>query len=133
MDKKGLIQIVDDNAQYRELLACILEQEGFRTISAQNGREGVELAVEYQPGLILMDLNMPVMNGFEATKAIHAHRLGRKIPIVAVSADCSAYEFELCAFELGFNAFLTKPFEPEALLKIVTRALTGDIRCRRAA
>ena len=133
MDKKGLIQNVDDNAQYRELLVCILEQQGFRTISAKDGREAVELAIEYQPGLVLMDLNMPRMNGYEATKAIHAHRLGRKIPIVAISADCSAYGFERCAFELGFIAFLAKPFEPESLLNIVTKALTGDIKSRRAA
>jgi CheY-like chemotaxis protein len=132
MNKKGLIQIVDDNADYRELLVQILEQHGFQTISAKGGREAVELAIEYQPGLVLMDLNMPDMNGYEATRAIHAHRHGRKIPIVALSADC-AYGFERCAFEVGFIAFLAKPFEPESLLKIVTKVLTSDVKSRRAA
>lgn len=133
MDKKGLIQIVDDNEQYRELLECILEQHGFETISAKDGREAVELAIEYQPGLILMDLNMPDMNGYEATRAIHAHRHGRNIPIVAVSGDCAAYGFECCAIEVGFIAFLAKPFEPASLLKIVTEVLTSDVKSRRAA
>ena len=133
MDKKDLIQIVDDNAQYRELLVSILELHGFQTISANNGRDAVELAIEYQPALVLMDLNMPGMNGFEATRAIHAHRHGRKIPIVAVSGDCSAYGFELCAIEVGFIDFLAKPFEQESLLEIVTKVLKSDVKRRRAA
>jgi CheY-like chemotaxis protein len=133
MYKKSLIQIVDDIADYRELLAQILEQDGFQTISAKGGREAVELAIQYQPGLVLMDLNMPGMNGYEATRAIHAHLHGRKIPIVAVSADCAACGFELCAIELGFIAFLAKPFEPESLLKIVHKVLKTDIKGRRAA
>jgi len=133
MDKKGLIQVVDDNAQYRELLVWILEQHGFQTISANDGREAVELAIEYQPGVVLMDLNMPGMNGYEATRAIHAHRHGRKIPIVALSADCAACGFESCASEVGFIAFLAKPFDPESLLEIVTQVLTSDVKSRRAA
>jgi CheY-like chemotaxis protein len=133
MDKKGLIQIVDDNAEYLELLAQFLEQHGFQTVSAKNGREAVELAIEYQPELVLMDLNMPEMNGFDATRAIHAHRHGRKIPIVALSADCAAYGFECCAIEVGFIAFLAKPFEPESLLKIVKKVLTSDVEYKRAA
>src|SRR5262252_8873641 len=121
MDKKALILIVDDNAECRELLVWTLEQNGFQTISAKCGREAVKIAAEWQPGLILMDLNMPGMNGYQATRAIHSHRHGRKIPVVAVSADCCDYGFERWAFEAGFIAFLAKPWEPEALLEIVTK------------
>src|SRR5262249_6956838 len=78
--------------------------------------EAIELAIEHQPGLVLMDLNMPGMKGYEATEAIHAHPRGRKIPIVAVSADCAAYGFERWAFKAGFITFLAKPFEQESLL-----------------
>ena len=88
MDKKALILVVDDNAECRELLVWTLETHGFRTISATCGLEAVELAIEFQPRLVLMDLNMPGINGYEATQAIHAHRRGRNIPVVAVSADC---------------------------------------------
>jgi len=133
MDKKGLIQIVDDNADYRELLVQILEQHGFQTISAKGGREAVELAIEYQPGLVLMDLNMPDMNGFEATRAIHAHRRGCKIPVVAVSANCMDYGFERLASEGGFIDFLPKPWDEEVLLKTLAKVLTGRVKCRRAA
>ena len=91
MDKKALILIVDDNAAYRELLVWTLELYGFQTISATCGLDGVRLAIECQPRLVLMDLNMPGMNGCDATQAIHAHHRGRKIPVVAVSADCVDY------------------------------------------
>src|SRR5215831_13827089 len=88
MDKKALILVVDDNPGCRELLVGVLELHGFRVIAATCGREAVELASAFQPGLILMDLSMPGMNGFEATQALHAQDPGRKIPVVAVSADC---------------------------------------------
>jgi len=132
MDKKALILVVDDNAACRELLVRTLETNGFQTISANGGCEAVELASEYQPGLVLMDLNMPDMNGYEATRAIHAHRQGRNIPVVAVSADCVG-SFELWAFESGFITFLAKPWDEEALLEIVTQVLTSRFKSRRAA
>src|SRR5262245_11964448 len=116
MDKKFLILIVDDNAACRELLVWTLERHGFQTISAKCGREAVKMAAQWQPGLILMDLNMPVMNGYQATRTIHAHRHGRKIPVIAVSADCGAYGFERWAFKSGFTTFLAKPWEEKALL-----------------
>jgi CheY-like chemotaxis protein len=133
MDKKALILIVDDSAEYRELLVWTLERRGFQTISAKCGRDAVELAIERQPRLVLMDLNMPGMGGYEATRAIHAHRDGRRIPIVAVSADCGVYGFERWAFNAGFITFLAKPFEQEGLLKIVTKVLTSGVESRRAA
>jgi CheY-like chemotaxis protein len=133
MDKKALILIVDDNAEYRELLAWTLERHGFQTISAKGGREGVALAIECQPELVLMDLSMPGMNGYEATRAIHSHRRGRKIPVMAVSADCVDYGSESWAFEAGFIACLAKPFEQEALLEIMMRVLTSGVERARAA
>src|SRR5262245_50174414 len=91
MDKKALILVVDDNSECRAMIVWILKQHGFRTISASGGREGIELAVEFQPRLVLMDLSMPGTNGYQATHSIHAHRRGRNIPVVAVSADCVDY------------------------------------------
>jgi CheY-like chemotaxis protein len=132
MDMQALILIVDDSAGHRELLTWTLELYGFQTISATCGREAVKLAIERQPALVLMDLNMPGMNGYEATRAIHAHRHGRQIPVVAVSADCVGYEYESWALEEGFFACVRKPWEQEALIKIVTKALTSNVN-RHAA
>ena len=123
MDKKALILVVDDNLECRELLVWILELHGFRTISATCGHEAVELAIEFQPRLVLMDLSMPGLNGYEATQAIHADRRGRNIPIVAVSSYCVDRRYERWALKEGFVASLGKPWEEEALLQIVTKVI----------
>jgi CheY-like chemotaxis protein len=133
MDRKVLILVVDDNQECLEVLASTLEARGFQTISANCGRKAVELAIWYQPRLVLMDINMPDMNGFEATQAIHAHRRGYKIPVVAVSADCMNDGFEGSAFDRGFIEFLPKPWEEQVLLETVTKVLTSRVRRKRAA
>ena len=129
--RKALILVVDDNAQYREWLAWVLERYGFETISAKSGREAVEIAIKCPPDLVLMDLNMPDMDGYEATQAIHADRHSRRVPVVAVSADCAEYGFDRWAFKAGFISFLAKPWNPEALLEVVTNVLM--MKARRAA
>jgi CheY-like chemotaxis protein len=126
MKNKALILVVDDNAEYRELLAWILERYGFETVSAKSGRQAVEFAIKCRPSLILMDLNMPDMNGYEAAQTIQADRQTRGIPIVAVSAD-AAY-FERSAYKAGFVAIIEKPWKPEALLHIVTEVLRGHVQ-----
>jgi two-component system cell cycle response regulator DivK len=133
MDKKALILVADDHSGCRELLVGILELHGFRTIAATCGLEAVELAIAFQPGLILMDLSMPRMDGYEATQAIHAHPRGRKIPVVAVSADCTDYAYVSRAFELGFTACIAKPWKEEALLKVVAKALASGVKRTRAS
>jgi CheY-like chemotaxis protein len=123
MDKKALILVVDDNSECRKLLVWSLELHGFRTISATCGLEAVELAIEFQPTLVLMDLSMPGMNGFEATQAIHTHRRGREIPVIAVSSYCVDYGYRSGAFK-DFIACVGKPWEEEALLQIVMKVLS---------
>ena len=90
--------------------------------------EAVELAIEFQPRLVLTDLSMPGMNGYEATQAIHAHRRGKNIPVVAVSADCVDSRYVSTDFNGHFIACLGKPWEEEALLQIVTKVLTGGVK-----
>jgi CheY-like chemotaxis protein len=133
MNKKTLILVVDDNADCRKLLVWVLERHGFHTISAKSGHEAVELATRCQPQLVLMDINMPGMNGYEATRSIHAHGRGRNIPVVAVSADCVEYGFEHWAFEAGFTAFIAKPWEQHSLLELVTSVLNDVVQRPHAA
>src|SRR5215471_13765377 len=133
MDKKDLILVVDDNSECRKLLMWTLENHGFRTILAASGFEAVELAIEYQPRLILMDLSMPGMDGYEATEAIHAHPRGRTIPVAAVSADFDDNGYLSRAFRGVFIACLAKPWDEEALLQIVTHVIARDAKAARAA
>ena len=125
MDKKALILVADDNSECRKLLVWILELHGFRTISATCGLEAVESAIAFQPRLVLMDLSMPGMDGYEATQAIHGHHRGKNIPIVAVSADCGGNRDDSWALQGGFIACLGKPWVKEEILQIVTKVLSG--------
>jgi CheY-like chemotaxis protein len=133
LNKKALILVVDDSAEYRELLAWILERYGFETITAKSGHEAIDLAIECRPALVLMDLNMPGMNGDEATRTIHADPRTRWTPVVAVSADCGDYRVQRWALQAGFVASLAKPWKPEALLKIVTKVLGDHVERWHAA
>ena len=128
MEKNALILVVDDNSECRNVLVWILEQHGFQTISATCGLEAVDLAIKFQPRLVVMDLTMPDMDGHEATQAIHADRRGKNIPVVAVSADCVDSSYVSSAFDAAFVACLGKPWEEEALLQIVTKILAVRVK-----
>jgi len=128
VDKKALILVVDDNSECRALLVWALELHNFRTISATCGLEAVELAIELQPRLVLTDLSMPDINGYEATQAIHAHPRGKNIPVVAVSGDYVDSRYESTNFNGDFIAYLGKPWEEEALLQIVRTVLAGGVK-----
>ncbi len=128
MEKKALVLVADDNEECRKLLVWILQLHGFQPISATCGLEAVELAIKFQPKLVLMDLSMPGMDGYKATQAIHAHRRGRNIPVIAVSADCIDERSASRALKGGFIACLAKPWEQLALLQIVTKVLARGVK-----
>ena len=130
MDKKALILVVDDNSECLKLLEWILELHGFRTISATCGLDAIKLAIDFQPSLVLMDLSMPNMDGHQAARSIHAHRRGRRIPIVAVSTDVAGLDYRYASrdFKANFIACLGKPWEGEDLLQIVTKVLDREVK-----
>jgi two-component system, cell cycle response regulator DivK len=82
------VLVVDDHEDIRELMRISLQAEGCHVVEAANGKEAVELAPQVGPRLILMDLSMPVLDGYEATRQIHQQPQLQDIPIVAVSAYC---------------------------------------------
>lgn len=128
MDKKALILVVDDNSECRALLVWALELHGFQTISASCGLEGVASAIKLQPSLVLTDLSMPDINGYEAAQAIHVHPRGKHIPVVAVSADCVDSRYESTDFNGDFIAYLGKPWEEEELLRIVASVFRRGVK-----
>jgi CheY-like chemotaxis protein len=83
VDKKALILVVDDNAECRELLVSTLEVHGFRTISGTCGLEAVALAIEFQPSLVLTDLSMPDMTGWDIVRVVRAHWPALRVGIVS--------------------------------------------------
>lgn len=116
------VMVVDDSDDTRELISIILRRKGYRVIEAANGKEAVELVPLTHPGLILMDLSMPVMDGYEATRRIKALRELGGVPIVAVSAFCDAYIKDK-ALEAGCVECVLKPVDFGTIVSLVTRHL----------
>ncbi|HEX8097691.1 MAG TPA: response regulator, partial [Pyrinomonadaceae bacterium] len=94
--------------------------KGYRVVEAVNGKEAVELASTEEPGLVLMDLSMPVLDGYEATRRILAQDGTRDLPIVAVSAFCDGYNQQQ-ALEAGCVECLGKPLDFGAISRVVER------------
>jgi CheY-like chemotaxis protein len=110
------ILLVDDKEENRRFLRALLQAAGFTTREAANGLEAVKLFEEWQPHLILMDLRMPVMDGFEAIRLIKATERGKGTPIVAVSASVF-YENREQARQTGADDFIGKPYKENDLFQ----------------
>ena len=103
-----LILIVDDNANNRKLARDVLEFAGFSTVEATGGIEGVALAIEHSPDLVLMDIRMPDLNGTEALKMLREDSRTAAIPIVALTSSTMQGD-EAAFLEKGFDGYLAKP------------------------
>jgi two-component system cell cycle response regulator DivK len=123
-DQKPLILVVDDYQDAREMYAEYLEFSGFRVAEARNGNEAVEQAFALHPDLILMDLSLPGMDGWEATRRLKADDRTRQIPIVALTGHALAGASE-GAKRAGCDSFVTKPCLPDDLVVEVRRMLNS--------
>jgi CheY-like chemotaxis protein len=117
-----LILVVDDYQDAREMYAEYLQFSGFRVAEAKNGNEAVEQAFALKPDLILMDLSLPGMDGWEATRRLKADEATRHIPIVALTGHALAGASE-GARKAGCDSFVTKPCLPDDLVVEVRRML----------
>jgi len=112
------VLLVEDNEMNRDMLSRRLERKGFEVIYAQDGSVAVELAISEQPALILMDMSLPVMDGWEATRRIKADPATKDIPVIALTAHAMAGDREK-AIDAGCEDYDTKPVDfPRLLGKI---------------
>ena len=118
----GTVMVVDDAEDIRILICMQLRWRGYEVIEATNGEQAVELATRSHPGLILMDLSMPVMDGYEATRRIKALPGLAGVPIVAVSAFSDPFN-EHKALEAGCIECVSKPIDFPAFNSMVSRHL----------
>jgi two-component system, cell cycle response regulator DivK len=118
------ILIVDDNADNREVYSILLEHAGYAVVKASDGWSGVQQARACHPDLILMDISMPVMDGFQATEILKADPATHDIPVLAVTAH-DGPEHRLRARHLGMSGYLTKPLPPGRVLQEVDRCLAN--------
>jgi two-component system cell cycle response regulator DivK len=109
------ILIVEDTEDNRRIIRDLLTSAGYELIEAVDGEEGVALAAQHRPDLILMDIQLPVVDGYEATRRIKARPDLAKIPIVAVTSYALAGD-EAKAKAAGCDGYVAKPFSPRQLL-----------------
>jgi len=123
-DTAPLILVVDDYQDAREMYAEYLQFSGFRVAEARNGNEALEQAFALMPDLILMDLSLPGMDGWEATRVLKADQRTKSIPVVALTGHALAGASE-GAKKAGCDSFVTKPCLPDDLVIEVRRMLNA--------
>ena len=117
---RGTVLLVEDNADNREIVDAMLSHAGYRVLTAHTGDEGVALARSAAPDVVLMDLALPVLDGWEATARLKSDPTTRHLPVVALTAHAMP-EDRARAAAAGFDGYLTKPIEPRAVLAEVER------------
>ena len=123
-DSRGTILVVDDFDDTRLLLRTWLQKKGFRVVEAENGNRAIAAAESSRPDLIIMDVEMPELDGLAATRKIRELKDFAAVPIVAVSAY-GADQYRDHALAAGCNEYVSTPFEPDELERLI-RALLND-------
>jgi CheY-like chemotaxis protein len=118
------ILIIEDNEQNRYLMQYMLEKVGHSVVLAKNGAEGIAMTLGEKPDLILMDIQLPDIDGLEVTQRIRASEADNKIPIVAVTSFAMAGDREK-AFAAGCTGYIEKPINPEIFLDEVKKYVLG--------
>jgi DNA-binding response OmpR family regulator len=120
--RRKLIMIAEDEADAANLLALHLQRHGYRTLSVPDGREALNAVFEHKPDLLILDLMLPYLHGFELCRLLKAAPATRHLPIIMVTAR-TCTEDKLKGFSLGANDYVTKPFEIRELLARVQALL----------
>ena len=118
----GTILLIEDNEMNRDMLSRRLERKGYRIVTAEDDKQGVELAAQLLPDLILMDLSLPVLDGWEATRLIKGSSVTQHIPVIALTAHAMSSDEEI-AYQAGCDDFDTKPVVLDRLLEKIRAAL----------
>ncbi len=118
------ILLIEDNEQNRYLVTFLLERSGYRVVSVEDGRRGIEIACTCAPSLILLDIQLPTMDGYEVARALRQQTPLRTTPIVAVTSYAMPGDREK-ALAAGCTGYLEKPIDPETFVADVERFHAG--------
>lgn len=116
------VLVVEDNGDMREFLARVLSMQGYDFLEAADGEEGLHVARTQNPSLILMDISLPALDGFEATRQLKQDPAMRHIPIIAVTAHARPAD-EQRALDAGCDGYLSKPYSLRDFLAVVEKNL----------
>jgi phosphate regulon transcriptional regulator PhoB len=112
---KGKILIVEDDHDIAEMVEYNLKEEGYEALSAFNGEEGVKLAKKENPDLIILDIMLPIIDGFEVCRILKKEQITAEIPVIILSAKSQETD-KIVGLELGADDYVTKPFSPRELI-----------------
>ena len=125
---KAKVLIVDDEIDCVSIVQCRLEWCHYDVITANNGKEGLEKAVSENPDLILLDTNMPVMNGHEMLERMRNDQEIKDTPVIMVTALCDAKDIDT-ASSFGISDYVTKPIDFEKLIEKISNILSKNTSC----
>ena len=120
-----LVLIIEDNQKNRKLVRDVLNVKGYKTIESETAEEGIKLAIEKSPSLILMDIQLPGMDGIAALKKLRAETKTKNIPAIAITASAMT-NTRVTMLAEGFNGFQSKPISVKDFLEEVRRVLDPD-------
>ncbi len=123
--KMKKILVIEDEADLRESIVSFLQAEGYVVIVAENGEQGVDIAVREIPDLVVCDIAMPQMDGFGALFSLRENVTTSHIPFIFLTASNRVYDRKF-GFELGANDYITKPFSFDVLLAAIDKRLPAD-------
>ena len=118
----SLVLIVEDNEKNMKLVRDILQAKGYETAEAVNAEDGIKLALERVPDLVLMDIQLPGMNGMEALKVLRSEPKTAKVPVIAITASVMTQDRKQI-MDTGFDGFIEKPINLKEFLATVQGAL----------
>jgi two-component system, cell cycle response regulator DivK len=121
-EKNSTVLLVEDNEDNLLIYSTILRHSGFTVLEARDGQAGIDTAKRDLPGLILMDVSIPLIDGLEATRRLKQDETTKHIPIIALTAHALASDQQK-AIEAGCDAYISKPAEPRIVLAAVKRYL----------
>lgn len=129
MNMAARILVVEDNAANLELVRYLLAFTGYMVWQARDGGQGIVLALQERPDLILCDLQMPVVDGYQVLAQLRQHAETADIPVVAVTAFSMPNDRQK-VLTAGFNGYLSKPIEPETFVAQIEEFLPAQLRLR---
>jgi CheY-like chemotaxis protein len=116
------ILVVEDNGSNMYLISFILKKNGHEVLGARSGEEGVELAIKEKPNLVIMDIQLPGIDGLEATKRIRSSKINEKIPIIALTSYALVGDREK-ALKAGCTGYIEKPINPKTFIGEIEKYL----------
>ena len=119
------ILVIDDNADIRDNTAEMLELAGYNVLTAENGERGVDLALKEKPDMIICDIRLPELDGYDVLLLLRQHPVAKKIPFIFLTAKTERSDFRK-GMDLGADDYITKPFDEDELLSAV------EVRLKKA-